>query len=138
MKKTIKYVAFFCLILIISFLACNPDKDDTADPGDPRDKYLGTWNVNETCNKANYQATITKDPSHSAQVLISNFCNPGQGYAPAYALVVGNTINVESQIIGDNWTVSGSGSYKNENLIQWSYTLVIAGSGEDCTADYTK
>jgi hypothetical protein len=133
-----EYFLLPVLLLVMLFPACLPEDDDPVNPGDPRDKFLGTWKVNETCSRMNYTVQITPDPSNSSQVLISNFGNPGPGYDPAVAIVTSGTITVTSQTIGEGWTVSGTGSYLTNGTIDWDYTLVIGPSVMDCTALYTK
>ncbi|MCP4552824.1 MAG: hypothetical protein GY834_12460 [Bacteroidetes bacterium] len=136
--RHIRLYLFFILAIIISFLSCNPDDDTFVDLGDDRDKFLGTWSVSESCFKTNYTVTISKDPSHSAQILLLNFGNPGPDYNATVGLVAGNKIFVASQIIGDDWTVSGTATLLEPNLMSWAYSLVIAGNSLDCSADYDR
>lgn len=134
----IRICLFFILVIIIGFLSCNPDDDTFVDLGDDRDKFCGSWNVSETCFKTNYTVSISKDPSNSAQVLLLNFGNPGPGYNAAVGLVAGSKIFVASQIIGDDWTVSGTATLIDPNLMTWGYSLVIAGNSMDCSSDYSR
>jgi hypothetical protein len=134
--KTSNYLLlplFFFFVLISS---CDLG-DDPLDPGDPRDKFLGEWKVNESCQRGNYMSNIKADPGNSAQVLIENFGNPGPGYDDAVGLVSTNYIYVSSQTIGEGWTVSGKGTYQTDGSISWDYTLIIGASQLDCTALYT-
>ena len=116
--------------------ACVP-VDDT-NPDDPVTKFLGEWNVNESCRKLNYIVDIQQDPGNSAQVLIYNYGNPGPGYDPAVGLVVSNTIQVQPQTIGEGWTVSGNGTYMTNGTISWDYTLIIPPSQYDCSAAFSR
>lgn len=133
MKRILMLLA---IVLVMGFAGCLPSDDD--DPyTDPRDKFVATWKVAESCTRGNYSSTISLDPLNSSQVLISNFGNPGPGYDPAVGLVVGSTIFVSTQTIGEGWTVSGEGAYHSlTNTISWTYELDIAGSGMTCTAEY--
>ncbi|MCD4746211.1 MAG: hypothetical protein K8R58_07920 [Bacteroidales bacterium] len=73
MKKFIK-ILLFCVPFLIVLNACESDEDDNVNPEvDPRDNFLGNWNVNETCQRDAYSVTIVVDPSNSSQVLIKNF-----------------------------------------------------------------
>jgi hypothetical protein len=133
-----EYFLLPVLLLVMLFPACLPDDDDPVNPGDPRDKFLGTWKVNETCSRMNYTVQITPDPSNSSQVLIANFGNPGPGYDPAVAIVTSGTITVTTQTIGEGWTVSGTGTYLQNGTIDWAYTLVIGPSVMDCSALFSR
>ena len=126
-------VAFVCLLP-----ACGTETDDNVNPTDPRDKFLGEWKVNETCNRLNYTVQISADPGNSTQVLIQNFGNPGPGYDPAVGLVVSNAITVGSQLIGEGWTVSGTGIYQTGGTITWNYSLKIGQETYSCSATYSK
>ena len=136
-----KNLSVFLIILTMIFfngISCNPIEDDNPEPNDPRDVFIGTWNVNETCSKSNYTVEILKDPNNTSQVLLSNFANPNMGN-PAVGIVTTNKITLDpSHKIANDWTVSGSGNYINNTLLEWSFSLEIAGSLENCTADYTR
>ena len=136
MNKPKYFLIPIIALVITGFPACLPEDD--GDPfNDPRDKFIATWKVAENCTRGNYSSTISADPSNSSQVLISNFGNPGPGYDPAVGLVVGSTVFVSSQTIGESWTVSGEGIYDTgSNTISWTYSLDIAGSNMSCTAEY--
>ncbi len=136
--KRIKELLLLGLIVVLGSISCNPDDDGFVDPGDERDKFMGSWNVTETCLKTNFNVVITKDPNNSAQLLLANFGNPGPGYAPTIGLVAGNKIFVSNQTIGDGWTVSGTGTLQDANTISWTYTLVIAGDSFSCTSVFSK
>jgi hypothetical protein len=129
------------ILMLISLMAlqmpaCLPEED--IDPDDPIEKFLGTWKVNESCNRMTYDVDIVQDPGNSAQVLLYNFGNPGAGYDPAVGLVTSNSIHIASQTIGEGWTVSGTGTYHNDGTISWDYTLIIGSSAFDCTATFSK
>lgn len=135
MKYTL---AIFLAIFFLSISSCDPLDDDIIEPEDPRDVFIGSWSVSETCSKSNYTVVISKDPYNSSQVLLGNFANPNMG-DPAVGIVTTHKITLDpSQKVGNNWTVSGTGNYVNENLLEWEFTLEIAGNQESCTADYTR
>jgi len=132
MKVQLSLMALLALMLF--FPACLPEDEDI-DTGDPVEKFLGTWSVNESCRRGNYSLEITRDPGNSAQVLVYNFGNPGPGYDPAVGLVVSNNLHIQSQTIGEGWTVSGKGTYSSNGSITWDYSLVIPPNELNCTAD---
>lgn len=124
-------------LLALHIPACLPPGDDV-NPDDPIVKFLGEWNVDESCMRLNYSVEIQADPGNSAQVLIYNYGNPGPGYDPAVGLVVTNSIYVSSQTIGEGWTVSGKGTYQSDGTISWDYTLIIGPGTYNCNALFSK
>jgi len=85
-------IVLIMLSLVALFVpACLPP-DDNVNPDDAITKFLGNWNVDESCRRLNYSVEIQADPGNTAQVLIYNFGNPGPGYDPAVGLVVTNSI----------------------------------------------
>ena len=137
MSKVSKYI-FFSIVLFAIVLGCSKDDDDDNNPFvDPRDKFVGTWSVNnESCNSRRYQVSISNDPSNSSQVLLSNFAF-SQASDPDTALITGNNITLPLQFNSEKWQIKGDGKYES-NKIQWTYTLVISGDQQQCTATYTK
>lgn len=127
---------FMIALLALQMPACLPEED--VEPDDPIAKFLGDWDVNESCRKGNYNVTISPDPGNSAQVLLENLGNPGPGYDPAVGLVVSNSIYVSSQTIGEGWTIDGKGTYQSNGSISWDYTLVVGSDQLDCGATFTK
>ena len=127
------------MLIFMGFLvpACLPP-DTNINPDDPVAKFLGSWKVNESCRKLNYNVDIQADPGNSSQVLIYNFGNPGSGYDAAVGLVVTNSVYVSSQTIGEGWTVSGKGIYQTNGTISWDYTLIIEPNHLSCTATFSK
>jgi len=134
--KTVKLLALIIALALFCFPSCEIIDDDDLNPADPREKFLGSWKVNETCQRATYSVNVTADPGNSAQVLIYNFGNTGPGYTPAIGLIVGSKVNVFSQTIGEDWTVNGNGTYQSNGTISWTYTLVIGVSQLECSATY--
>jgi hypothetical protein len=122
--------------LLLQFTACI---DDAADPDqDPREAFLGKWNVEENCVRFNYEVEISPSPEHETKVLMYNFALTGDDFPPAYGFVEGARINVPSQTIGDNWKVEGFGELETNRKISWEYEIIIAGDRSDCVADYGK
>jgi hypothetical protein len=138
MKKISSNLTFIMLITLLPVIilsSCESDILENPDL-DPRDKFLGTWLVSESCVRLDYQATIKADPDDENKVLIENFAAPGNGFPPAYGFVDGNVINMPQQNIGDNWRVEGTGSYREDNTIFWSYFIEIGANASNCEADY--
>jgi len=122
--------------LLIS--SCTED-GDIINPQDDRDAFLGTWNVDETCNRIPYQVTIIKDPGNSSQVVITNFWLIGPDESPPYAIVAGSNIVIPEQNIGNDGKniVKGSGTLI-KNKIDWEYTVNDGADLYTCTATYEK
>jgi hypothetical protein len=136
--KNLKHLIILCLVFVVGSISCSPEDDLFVDPGDDRDKFVGVWSVSESCFKSNYTVSITNDPSNSAQVLLANFGNPGSSYAATVGLVAGSKIFVSNQTIGDGWTISGLGTLAEPNLINWTYSLTIAGNKLECSSEFTR
>ena len=138
-----KIKRFFCLVfvpvIVITILSCAEEDND--DLIDDRNKFIGTWNVNETCTRDSYSVEIIKDPSNSSQVIIKNFWLIGSHEKAPYAIVAGNNINIPKQQMCDNGAneVSGSGTLsKNEKIINWDYTVNDGADLHNCSATYEK
>lgn len=138
MKMLNKVPLFLVIMLFLSFGGCDTGDDNNPSPvPDARDKYTGTWAVNnESCGKSKYQVIIEKDPSNSAQALIRNF-GFSSAAEPDTAIVAGNSIVVYQQYNSEGWLVQGQGSYQDNGDIKWTYSLTISGFLENCTATYT-
>jgi hypothetical protein len=124
------------LMIAFSFTACTALEGD--DPGveNARDKFLGTWTVDESCVRLDYEVVILPDENSESKVLLENFAFTGPGYEPAYGFVNESVIDLPQQIIGDNWSVSGTGTYMSDGTITWSYYIEIGSNGSNCEADY--
>lgn len=136
MMKSLKLISYIVLTLLL--VACTEDTD-VIDPQDDRDAFLGTWNVDETCNRIPYQVTITKDPTNSSQVIINNFWLIGPDEKAPYAIVAGSNIVIPQQNINneEKTIVKGSG-VMNKNTIEWEYTVNDGADLYTCTAIYEK
>jgi hypothetical protein len=131
MKKYLNLLVVAIYVLIIS--GCEPDNTDGPDT-DVRDKYLGTWIFTEgSANRginATYTVVISKDPSNSSQVLLSNF--GGSGVNNTYGIATSSRITIPLQTIDSDWVVDGSGSLTNSSTMSWTYSI---NDGSDKT-DY--
>lgn len=138
MKTLRKIPVILVMILLLFSGGCETGDDNNPSPvPDTRDKYIGNWAVNnESCAKSKYQVIIAKDPSNSAQVLVRNF-GFSSALEPDTAIVAGNSIVVYQQYNSEDWLVEGQGSYQENGSIKWTYSLIISGFLENCTATYT-
>ena len=135
-----RYVRPCLIILSILFTllaGCTPEGED--DFSLPRDKYVGNWICQDEGGTIDYKATITADPSNSAQVIIKNYFDLKGSVT---ALVTENTITVTNQkmqglLSGDYWCEArGSLTKKNgKYTINWS---LYAANNEEITSTYTK
>lgn len=135
-----RYSRLIIGILFTAFLgfgSCALD-DEIDIPGgglDDRAKFLGSWSVSDNAQKLNYEVTIDRDNSNSAMVVLRNFAGSGSSAA---GLVVGSSIIIESQRIGQGWQVNGNGSYKSEKRLSFTYSIEIGGTVEDRLAIFTR
>jgi hypothetical protein len=126
------------LFLSALLVSCDTSDDNNPSPvPDVRDKFIGTWSVNETCTKGNYQATIEKDPANTAQVIISNFAD-SKANQPDTCLVVAGNIVLYAQYNSEGWFIQGSGEYTEDGEINWNYNLLVSGYEESCSATFSK
>jgi len=97
-----------------------------------RDKFKGTWTVQDNCSMSgtgSYVVTITSG-SAITDVLITNVW--GQFTNSTLATVSGNTISIASQQPdNDGFAVSGSGTISTDgNTITMNYTVTDTGTGD--------
>lgn len=128
----------FVLISLLIFFSCSTE-EETDDSGDPMDSFLGTWSVEETCQKYNYDVNIKVDPDNSSQVLIENFWLIGFDEKPPYAIITGSTITIPEQYMCYNQSnkVSGSGSME-DGKIYWDYSVNDGADLHECSAIFEK
>ena len=125
------------LVALLQITSCTDT--ETADPEtDDREKFLGTWTVDESCLRLNYEVDITPADGSDIKVWLDNFAFPGPDYPPAYGIVNGNQINLPEQTIGDNWKINGIGTMQATGKIMWAYYIEIGANGHNCEAEYNK
>lgn len=129
----------FIILAIALMWGCSEDDNGNPSPvPDNRDKFAGSWNVNnETCAKAMYVVSMSKDESNADQVLITNFAFSNSS-EPSIGVVTGSTISIPKQTNSEGWSIEGSGLYKENGSISWNYTLIISGYQEQCTCIYLR
>ena len=113
-------------------IAENFDSDADEDDGScilPREKFLGSYNVNENCSSGNYSYAISITPSTSneTQVIITNFYESGDNVR---ATVSGSSIEFNDTQSGI--TYSGTGTISG-NTLTIIYTASAAGQTDNCT-----
>jgi hypothetical protein len=57
---------------------------------------------------------------------------------PDTAIVAGSTITLPNQVNSEKWEVSGIGKYEDPDIIEWTYSLLISGDQQSCTATFAK
>ena len=130
-KWAVKAILFLAFLLV--FQACAVEDDNN--PDDPIDKFLGTWNVSDQPARINYTVTIVRNPSQSANVLLNNFADMGES---ADGLVVGNTIIIDKQNIGNDFLCNGTGTHKSANQLEFIFVLDDGIDLENRKAIFTK
>ncbi|NOR86616.1 MAG: hypothetical protein GQ527_03310 [Bacteroidales bacterium] len=110
-------------------------EDDLLDDGDIRESYVGEWVVNDQCSKQTYRVELSIDGNNSSQVIIENYANLG---LDAKAVIGGTSIYVESQDIGNGYTVNGNGKLTG-TIISWTtYNYQTSAELVECTATFSK
>lgn len=123
-------VGFITLMVMLSCVV----EDDTGYT-DPREKFLGTWNVSDQAARLNYQVNIANDPAQSAQVILYNFADMG---ASAKGLVVGSKIILDKQDVGNGFFANGTGTFISSNKLEFAFALDDGIDLEQRVAVYSK
>ncbi|MAZ94164.1 MAG: hypothetical protein CMF58_07045 [Lentimicrobiaceae bacterium] len=110
-------------------------EDDLTEGADYIQKYLGIWSVNDQAARINYDVTIIANPSNVSEIFINNFANLGTS---ASALVVDNSIVIELQYLGSDYTVSGTGIYVNSKKLEFSFELINGIESESRIALFSR
>ena len=115
---------FLCLVLV----SCTDEEPLLIQDTDPKEKFIGTWNVREEIGNqvtGNYTSLVTSNPNNTSQIIINNIYNLGTT-ANISALVANNSLSIsQSSITGIS--ISGSGTYSDTGFI--IYLTVDEGSG---------
>jgi len=137
-----RYLKISFLIAIISFAAsCTKTEDEDAIIDD-REKFIGTWNCNETSaiflNTPNITVKISYH-TNSSQVYLNNFYQTGYDIN-IYAIIAGNSITIPKQLIcEDKYIESGNGTLNNKEInIAYKIKIVNTNQIDNCTAIFTK
>jgi hypothetical protein len=100
-----------------------------------RAKFLGTYNVSESCTSGNYTYSVTVSTSSSsvASIIISNFGDYGVNVT---GTVSGSAVTIASQSVGGG-QFQGSGQISG-NIMTITYTVTAGTSTDSCTMTCTK
>ena len=123
----------FALVFLLFAQSCVVDDDSGYT--DPREKFLGTWNVIDQPGRINYLVNITNDPAQTAQVILYNFADMG---ASASGLVVGGKIIIDKQEVGNDFLAEGSGTFISSNKLEFVFALDDGIDTEQRVAVYSK
>ncbi len=138
MKKSICFTFVF-LLLAISFQFNSCTDTDTPDPEtDAREKFLGTWSVEESCVRLIFEVDIIADESNSTKVWLDNFADAPPDMPQAYGIVNGDQIDMPEQTIGDGWHINGIGTMQATGKIMWNYYIEIGAVASNCEAEFEK
>ncbi len=130
-KKGFLFILFTTLLTTI-FSSC---ADTSEEVNDDISKYLGTWNVSDQPARINYSVTIIENPSNSTEILMNNFADLGGSNV---ALVIGDLLVIDSQILGQNYTISGTGNFINNSKLVFNFDLSDGIDTESRIATFTK
>jgi hypothetical protein len=101
----------------------------TLQAGADRDKLVGSWLFSEISLSRNvnitYVVIITKD-SENNRIQMANFSGIGTG-APAYGIVLADSITVPSQSMANDYLVEGGGKMTSATTIDWKYSITSLG-----------
>lgn len=119
--------------------ACATGYEGTECATETRAKFLGTYNVSESCESGNYtfSLTVTTSSTGVRNVIINNFYDIG---IAVNATVSGNSLNIPNQTVtsgGTALTISGSGQITG-NILTMTYTISAGADSDTCTATCTK
>lgn len=138
--KTKIWIFLAFILAGIMILSDSCAKYDSADPGngtptDPREKFVGTWNVSDQPARLNYIVKIEKHSLYEDKVKLNNFADLG-GFT--VGIVLGNTIVIENQELSNNYKIEGTGSYISSTKLEFSFLLDDGIDLENRKAVFTK
>ena len=123
------------ILLVVVFLFQSCAIEDDTEYSDPREKFVGTWNVSDQPGRINYSVNISKNPAQSTNVLLYNFADMG---GSANGLVVGNRIIIDKQPIGNDFLSNGTGNFISENRLEFTFVLDDGIDLEDRKAVFSR
>ncbi len=130
----IRPIILFLLISLMTFhFSCTTE--DLGDPGDDVSKFLGTWSVNDQSARINYHVKIERDPVYKDQVYLQNFADAG---GSAVGRVIGNTIVIDKQAVGNDYNAEGSGQYEKSDRLVFDFDLDDGIDSEARVAAFSK
>ena len=132
--------SLFLAAMLAFVLITGCEKESTTTPStDARAAFIGYWSVKESWVKYSYESSIAADTTSKTGVLIYNFAGIGFSYAPAKALISGNTITLDpNEVIGNGLVVNGSGILSGNSTINWIYTINDGADLKHVTSTFSK
>ena len=118
--KQFMYSGLFVIFLLI-FVGCKPEDDGGTGSGTPDivAKFLGTWHVTDSKARLNYNVNIERDALSNTRIVLKNF---GGVSGQVKGDVVGNAVVIDNQQVS-GYTIEGTGSYKNNKELNFTYLL---------------
>jgi hypothetical protein len=107
-----------------------------------RTKFIGSYNIVDSCEPASRTSTISTSSSDVKKVLISNIIDATLG-GTAVAEIDGTKITIAEQNVTDNssdiWSVKGlnTGTFTN-NSFQITVQFVFGTTSADCNLTFSK
>jgi len=113
------------LVLVVFFLpGCQPDEQDPT-PTDSRDKFVGSWKVDEVSKQTGanpaFIVHINLSSTNANQVVIENFYNLGFQFQ-ANTDISDNRMTIPTQVISGS-TVRGSGTFNGPTKLTMNYIV---------------
>lgn len=119
LKMTSSWISILVIGLILMITSCETT-DPADDPVDQVEKFIGTWNVSDQPARLNYVVNIERSPVFGDRVILVNFADMGNS---AIGFVVNNTIVIDEQEIGVGFKTEGSGTFINDQLLEFEFFL---------------
>ena len=117
----------------IVFQSCQVD--DQSALTDPRDAIAKMWRVSDSGDPlADYDVTITKDPTELIKVWFVNFHNLGASET-VYGTLASSIITIPQQTTASGYTIDGEGTIVSDK-IEWEYTVDDLDGPVDFTATF--
>lgn len=129
------YKYLLSVVLLLSVFLLGACAITTEDESDDIEKYTGTWSVSDQSARINYSVTITANPSNSAEILLDNFADLG---TTAVGLVVDNSVVIDNQSLGTEYSTYGDGNYINSKRLEFNFHLDDGIDNEGRVAVFTK
>ncbi len=129
------YKYLLSVVFLLSVFLLGSCAITTEDESDDIEKYTGTWSVSDQSARINYSVTITANPSNSAEILLNNFADLG---TTAVGLVIGNSVVIDNQSLGSDYSVDGDGHYINSGKLEFNFNLNDGIDNEVRVAIFTK
>ena len=142
-QLSLKYPVLFLVLMLFAVTLSSCAKDDfNPDGGNPgtndlAKKFLGTWHVSDNAARINYDVIIERNPLNSeTEIFLNNFAGLN---GRVTGRIIGNTVVVDKQETGNNnYYVEGTGTYINQDKLEFTYTLDDGIESEMRKAVFTK